>query len=252
MNLNRRELQPFAKLTSMIRSLKLRIQKIDFLEEDGVYRATMGKNVWYVPSDDKFQCVWALNFINTHERHLDVLQEGDVIIEVGAATGEYTIPAAQKIGENGQIYAFEVEPASYLCLEKNLAYYNIVNVKPVKKAISDESNKSLWLSFDKGSLSGGTFHDELPEKIHVKTISCDDYATSIGLEKVDVLKATVNGHEPEVMEGAKNLLRSVRIVIFQSAKHREVISILSKEGFSIKKSVDTAVEEVKIVLMEKG
>lgn len=248
----REMLQPYVRLQSLFRSLKWRIQKIDFIEEDGVYKATVGEKVWYIPSNDRMQCVWALNFMNTHERYLDVLQKGDTIMEIGAATGEYTIPAAKKIGEKGQIHAFEVEPASYLCLEKNLALCNIVNVKPMKMAISDKSNKSLWLSFEKGGLSRGSFHNELSEKIHVKTISCDDYATSIGLEKVDVLKVTVNGHEPEVMKGAKNLLRSMRIVIFQSARHQEVISFLSKEGFSVKKSVDTAVNEVKIVLMERS
>lgn len=237
-----------------VNRLRSRLKRIHFVEEDGVYKATMGKKAWYIPSNDRTQFLWALNFIGTHERYLDALQEGDTIIEVGAATGEYTIPAAKKIGENGQIHAFEVEPVNYLCLKKNLALNNIENVKPVNKAVSDRSNKSLRFLFTKGGLSGGSLQHDHPEKdkISVKTISCDDYVTSIGLEKVDVLKITVNGHEPEVVEGAKNLLKGMRIVTFQSARHQEVIHSLSKEGFSLKKSLDAATNGVKVVLMEKG
>ncbi|MCK4860245.1 MAG: FkbM family methyltransferase [Candidatus Omnitrophica bacterium] len=181
-------------------------KRIDFVEEGGIYKATRGTKSWYIPSNDRTQAVWVLNFMSLHERYLDALQKGDTVIEVGTATGEYTIPAAKKIGRDGQIHAFEVEPMSYLCLKKNLALNNLVNVKPVNRAASDKSNKSLWLSFRKGGLADASFHRQAPEKILVKTISLDDYATSIGMEKVNVLKVTINGHEPEVVKGAKNLL----------------------------------------------
>ena len=92
---------------------------------------------------------------------------------------------------------------------------------------------------------------ENSEKVHVKTISCDDYAASIGLEKVDVIKATVNGHEPEVFMGAKNLLRNTKFAVFQSAKHQEIISFLSKEGFSVRKVSGSLNKSERVVLMEK-
>ena len=246
------KIQTSMRIKSMARSVKWTGKKIDYVEEDGVYKATIGKQAWYIPSKDRMQCIWALDFIKSHERYLHILKEGDTVIEVGAASGEYTIPVAKIIGEKGQIHAFEVEPAGFLCLEKNLALHNISNVKPVNKAVSDESNKTLDLSFEKGTLSGSTFHDDLTEKLSVKTITIDDYVSSMGIEKVDVLKATVNGHEPAVMKGAKNILKNTRFVTFQSAKYQEVISILSKEGFSVRKIADSFTQEVKIVLMEKS
>ena len=238
-------------ITSRLRRIQNKLKKIEFIEEDGVYKAVMGKKVWYLPSNDRHQYFWALNFMATHERYIEFLRKGDIIIEVGAATGEYTIPAAKTIGAHGQIHAFEIEPAAYLCLKKNLALNNIENVKPLKKAVSDKSNKSLSLSFTKGGLSGGSFHYDLPDKIKVRTISCDDYAQASGLETVDVLKVTVNGHEPEVVKGAKKLLKNMRLVTFQSARHQEVISYLSKKGFILKNSVDIETPGVKVVLMEK-
>jgi len=93
-----------------------------------------------------------------------------------------------------------------------------VNVKPVKKAVSGKSGKTLWLSFTKGDLLGASFHYEQLDKIQVKTISCDDYAISISLEKVYVLEFTVNRHKPKLVRvrGAKNPLRGIRVVTFQS------------------------------------
>jgi len=227
-------------------------QRAYLVEEDGIYKVVKGKYSWFIPSNDERQAEWTLNFMSSHERYLDTLRLGDIVIEVGATTGEYIIPAAEKIGESGQIHAFEADPVVYLCLEKNLKLKNIINVKPVNKAVSDESNKSIQLSFRRERMAEASFHrDFLPEKIRVKTISLDDYVTSIGLEEVDVLKVTVNGHEPEVLKGAKNLLRGVRNVIFQSGRHQEVISFLKKEGFSIKKSFDVGARSEKAILMEK-
>ena len=141
MNSDREKMPLTIKIRAILQALKWKGKKITFVEEDGVYKATIGKRVWYIPSKDRKQCTWALDFMDSHERFLDILQEGDIVIEAGAASGEYTIPAAKKVGDKGQIHAFEIEPASYLCLEKNLSAYNISNVKPVKKAISDELNK---------------------------------------------------------------------------------------------------------------
>ena len=106
----------------------------------------------------------------------------------------------------------------------------------MKKAVSDKSNKSSWLSFEKGRLAEASLYYELPDKILVKTISCDDYTSSAGLDTVDVLIVTVNGHEPEVVKGASKLLKNIRLVTFQSARHQEVISYLSKKGFVLKNS----------------
>jgi len=254
MDIKRKMFRLIVKLPKFYRSQLIRhiFQRIHFVEEDGIYKVIKGKYSWYIPSNDYRQAEWALNFMSTHERYLDSLHTGDIVIEVGATTGEYTIPATKKIGESGQIHAFEADPVVYLCLKKNLELNNIINVKPVNKPVSGKSNKELQLSFRREAMAEASFHrDFLPEKILVKTISLDDYAASIGLENVNVLKVTVNGHEPEVLKGSKNLLKGVRNVIFQSARHQEVISFLKKEGFSVKKEFDIGARSEKAILMEK-
>ncbi|MCK5608481.1 hypothetical protein KAR91_41755 [Candidatus Pacearchaeota archaeon] len=89
-------------ITSRLRRIQNKLKKIEFIEEDGVYKAVMGKKVWYLPSNDKHQYFWALNFMDTHERYIEFLQKGDIVIEVGAATGEYTIPAAIRSERKGK------------------------------------------------------------------------------------------------------------------------------------------------------
>ena len=71
--------------------------------------------------------------------------------------------------------------------------------------------------------------------------------------KVDVLKITVNGHEPEVVAGATKTLEDVRCVVFQSARHKELITILEERSFKVRRvTEDSWADNVRIVLLERN
>ncbi len=229
----------------IVRSLFVRLQ-----EEDGVYKASYGKRIWYIPFAKYYMALWAFDFMDTHERYEEVLKEGDVIIEIGACTGEYTIAAAERIGASGRIYAFEIEPLSFKCLVKNVQLSgSSAAITPINLAVSDKDYETLEFGHSPNTIAGGSFHHG-KEKFLVRTITLDTYfGNNQDVDRIAMLKLTVNGHEPEIVLGANELLKRTRHIAFQSARHREVVDILQKHGFHVK-AARSLRKGVKAVLME--
>ena len=210
------------------------------IKKDGlVFKAVNhdGKE-WFVPTNNKKIALWAYEFMESHERYLNIIRAGDIVVEVGACTGEYTLPAAQRADK---IFAFEADPLACECVRKNAKIYNLGNIKVINEAVSNKLGRKMSLHTPNKIISGGL----LVKNGQMVTTTLDEYLKDT---KVDVLKLTVNGHEPEVLMGAKKLLKNVRFVIFQSAKHKQLIKMLKEEGFHVKKSEELD-DGVEIVLL---
>ena len=220
--------------------------------EEGVYLADNGDRQWYLPYDDYSQATWCLNFADTHERYVDHLNEGDTLIEVGAATGEYTTEAAHQIGPQGQLHAIEAEPQNYKCLNLNLASEGVEKyVHTENIACSDGTQDELLFAATEGKIAEhrvidpdvtteenqyedvvGDAIDNPAQTISVPAVTIDEYANEHIIEDVDVLKVTVNGHEATVLNGAKETLANTRTV-FINHPYEEAVETLEDAGFEL-------------------
>lgn len=59
------------------------------------------------------------------------LEPGQVVCDVGAGPGYFTLPAARAVGEAGRVYAVDVEPRILAALRKRLRETRLRNVTPV-------------------------------------------------------------------------------------------------------------------------
>ena len=69
--------------------------------------------------------------MSSHED--DVLQyfspkEGDVVVDVGAAFGFYTLISSMKVGTRGRVIAIEAQPDSFEMLNLNIKLNRLDNV----------------------------------------------------------------------------------------------------------------------------
>jgi len=223
--------------------------------ENDIYRTDYARKTWYIPYPKRWMSLWAKDFMTTHVRFENVLKPGDVVIEVGACTGEYTVPVSELLGPTGHIYAFEADQISYKCLSKNIEASNMRSSITIEhRGVSDKDGETLKLQLIPNSIASSSFHgsNKGKEQISVQTVTLDSYFTNHPDKKrIALLKLTVNGHEPEIISGASKLLQHIEYVTFQSARYNEAIDILQNYGFEVVKD-HTLYTNMKSVLLRKN
>lgn len=173
---------------------------------------------WFVPYKASNMAAWAHDFINGHERYMNYVKEGYTILDIGATTGEYAIPAAEKAGPTGTVYAFEPEPLSFACLLRNMWLCHADNVVAIKRALSDKC-ETIPLYFAEDTIAGASMSpdEDRPEEVEVEATTLDDFVTKCDIEKIDILKITVNGHERSVIKGGIETMQGkVKYVVVQT------------------------------------
>ena len=143
------------------------------------------------------------------------LRSGDRVIDVGANVGYFTMLAAQMVGDEGAVHAFEPNPRVVSLLHKSVALNGFRRrVRVTDKAVSVQTGS---LSFFSPTDPGNTYEatvvkrDDIPLcSLEVASVSLDDYAVSNAVERVRLLKIDVEGAEVEVLYGAQQLLRKSR------------------------------------------
>ena len=73
-----------------------------------------------------------------------LLNKGDVVIDVGAYFGYYTLLGARLVGEKGIVFAFEPNQQSYELLVKNIKLNGYQNVTPINRAVASTSGTASF------------------------------------------------------------------------------------------------------------
>ncbi|MCE9639223.1 MAG: FkbM family methyltransferase [Betaproteobacteria bacterium] len=171
----------------------------------------------------------------------------DVLVDVGANVGMYTVWAAKTRGV--RVFAFEPESQNFALLNRNIFLNGLgERVNAYCLAMSDTAGLSqLHLSnFTPGS-SCHSFGEQVDYN-HVPmqpaysqgcvSARLDDLIASGAVAEPDHVKIDVDGFEPKVVAGmqrtiAGGKLRSLLIEINQNlADHRQLVADLQARGFS--------------------
>lgn len=176
---------------------------------------------------------WTVRWI---ERYL---QPGDVLYDIGANVGAYTLVAAVSVPD-AQVVSFEPGPANFAALCANLGLNAVTDrVTAIPVALGDYPH-SARLSHDPDMpgcaprLVGGDGGDE---GTTVLVDRLDDVVERFGLSPPQHLKVDVEGAEPEVLAGADRILasRGLRSVMIEldGRRARDVAERLRGHGFDL-------------------
>ena len=83
------------------------------------------------------------------------IDEGSVVLDVGANIGVYTLTAAKYASV---VYSFEPDPITFSNLKRNVEANGYKNVVAVNKAVSDKSGVAQLSSYSKYPLDRGNLH----------------------------------------------------------------------------------------------
>jgi FkbM family methyltransferase len=138
----------------------------------------------------------------------DFLKPGMVVWDVGAHIGEYTLLAAQSIGETGHVEAFEPSPRSRNYLNQNVRLNSLSNVTVHRDAVSSQSGRAELIIDPEPSmcrLRGKEHENETDNTVSVDTTTLDAFRDR-HTRMPNLVKVDIEGAEELALEGAVSLL----------------------------------------------
>lgn len=163
------------------------------------------------------------------------LQACNIVYDLGANEGYYSLIAAKLTGNSGYVYAFEPLPENVSKIKRHVQLNNINNISIIDKAVSDKTGVLIFSNTN--DQAGNTYIDSSPKfkessnKIEIKSISLDDFCSVPGNKAPHLLKIDVEGAEYDVLCGAKKTIE----------KHQPVI-VLATHDFHVKGVKDKCID----------
>ena len=182
----------------------------------------------------------------TMELFEQLIQHGDVVLELGAHIGYITLYLAYLAGDSGKVFVFEPGPDNFKYLSQNVA--NNQNITAIQKAVSDtdgqlpfyvedftgqnnsliEDFKGLELNSERANLGGNYSYDT----IMVDVVTIDAVIPELA-ETVNFIKIDVEGVELKVLHGARQTIETQQpIVMVESIDtDQEVLQYFTELGY---------------------
>jgi FkbM family methyltransferase len=143
------------------------------------------------------------------------IKKGDVVLDIGANIGYYTLIFAKLVGGEGKVFAFEPDPTNFTLLKKNVEINGYKNVIMVQKALSNKTGKiKLYLSEDNKGDHRIYDSGDNRQSIEIESIRLDDCFKNYN-GGIDFIKMDIQGAEGGALQGMSNLLnknKNVKIV----------------------------------------
>jgi len=138
------------------------------------------------------------------------VKKGNVVLDLGANIGYYTLIFAKLVGEEGRVYAFEPDPDNFTLLKKNVEVNGYRNVVLVQRAIANKTSKmNLYLSADNKGDHRIYDPNERRKVIEIEAIKLDDYFRKYN-GCPDFIKMDIQGAERLAIDGMSGLLHKTR------------------------------------------
>lgn len=190
--------------------------------------------------------IWAIKetFLDQfYTRYGVPVQNGWVVMDIGAGIGDYSIHAAYK-KPNVVVYAYEPFPESFKLLQRNLALNGIENVVAFRTAVWGRAG-TLALDFTAGEPLQISSREQLDvgeagDGLRVDAITLAAAIVENQIDTVNMLKMDCEGGEYEILltASAETLTRIDRIImeyhdVDQDHTHTELVGFLERQGYRV-------------------
>ncbi len=171
-------------------------------------------------------------------------KQGDIVVDIGAHMGRYTIISSKRVGTNGKVVAIEAHPNNFEMLNRNIKLNQLTNVVPLNYAVySKETKIKLYLPEVE---SGYTIYNTIMSNrartedkfVEVNANTLDYLLQLKGITDVNWIKIDVEGAEFEVLQGASNVLSKSKDIALLIEVHgldnyRPIVEFLNSYNFKI-------------------
>ena len=180
------------------------------------------------------------------------LNEGDIVIDIGAFSGDTPILYANAVGKKGKVISFEANPNAYEVLEANSKLNQHLNIIPVPKAVTEKPGKFTFHYSDQGFCNGG-FAEEIDRGVgatgHIVPLEVEGVNLTDWLEenlgkkewdKISFIKIDTEGYDYKILRSNRELFKQIRpileVELYPALSIREVkefYKILKEIGYEV-------------------
>ena len=179
-----------------------------------------------------------VNEIFVHKEYTHEIGENDIIVDIGAHIGAFSVVAGKKASK-GKVFSYEPEPSNFQQLKKNVELNNLQNVSIFNMGVLGSKGTKEFYSSNQHT--GGSSVLKVPgKKISASFTTIEDIFQENGLEKIDYLKMDVEGAEYDIlMKTPSACLAKIAYLALEThnwmteLKSRDMKAFLEKEGFAV-------------------
>ncbi len=205
------------------------------------------RGAWWIVGSSTHGCWLGSYEYHKRRRFEEVVKPGDVVYDIGANVGFYTLLASRLVGPAGRVVAFEPEPRNLAYLRRHLLLNGAANVAVVEAAVSDREGTLAFLRTENRS----TGRLDQGGDIAVKSVTLDGFLARGTERPPDVIKMDIEGGELAALTGATGILRG-RPTLFLATHgpelHRRSIDLLRATGYELEPLDGGQIEETSEVL----
>lgn len=164
------------------------------------------------------------------------LGPGDVVYDIGAHVGLYTLLSSVSVGPGGHVYAFEPFPRNVEYLRRHIQLNRSANCTIVEAAVSD----SCGLRRFDCTIHDTSGHLSETGAAYVRTVTLDEFLfAGSGKHPPNAMKVNAEGAEMEVLIGGRRTITEFSPLIFLSTHSDEVdrqcCEFLLSAGYSVER-----------------
>jgi FkbM family methyltransferase len=178
------------------------------------------------------------------KRDTDILSENvgkaEVVYDIGAHVGYFSILCSGIVGREGKVYAFEPVPMNLLFLRKHIKINKCDNIRVFDICVSDNVGEEFFDNTE-GSATG---HLSPEGKLKVSVNTLDNLLASGEIQPPDFIKINAEGAEQSILAGSTKIIEKFHprfLITFHGEELREnCVRILSQYDYKIKITAEDA------------
>jgi FkbM family methyltransferase len=157
------------------------------------------------------------------DEYRTLIDEGDFCVDIGAHTGDATLPIAIAAGRKGKVLALEPNPYVYHVLEKNVrANRELTNITSILGAATAEETFMEFEYSDSGFCNGGR-HENIPILKHGHAYKQEVFGVNLEKEltddfsewlpKLKFIKIDAEGYDLYILKSLSDLIEKYRPIV---------------------------------------
>lgn len=165
-----------------------------------------------------------------------LVEAGDIVVEVGSNIGSHTVPLARRLGSSGRLYAFEPQRIIYQNLCANIALNSLTNVEAYQVALGETDGQILIpdINYTVDGNYGAVNLEQFKQGQPVRLATLDQ---ALNLPRLKLLKVDVEGMEAAMVRGARATIAKHLPYLYvendRVEKSAELIELIQSFGYRL-------------------